>query len=43
MGIDLFPALVVVDPESNTATPIAYGIFTIDKFEENLAIQFAVD
>lgn len=40
MGIKVFPALVVVDPKKNTVTPVAFGLFSMNKIEENLVFQF---
>jgi len=40
MGVKVFPALVIVDPKKNTATPIAYGLISTDKIEENIALQY---
>ena len=40
MGIQHYPALIVVDPIKNIATPVAYGLISADKIEENLILQF---
>ncbi|MCH9625622.1 MAG: hypothetical protein S4CHLAM123_07980 [Chlamydiales bacterium] len=40
MEIALFPALVVVDPRNDIVHPIAFGLVSIDKIEENIMLQF---
>jgi len=40
MGIEVFPALVIVDPKKNVVTPIAYGLISTDKIEENIVVQY---
>lgn len=39
--ITLFPSLFVVDPNSNEIYPIAYGMASQEKIEQNILIQFS--
>lgn len=40
MGISVFPALFVFNPEEKKATPIAYGIVSLDQIEERILLQY---
>ncbi len=40
MGINVFPSLVVINPRKNSVTPIAYGLVSMDKIEENIEVQY---
>lgn len=40
MQVNLFPSLFVVNKETMQAKPIAYGMATVSKIEENIIIQF---
>jgi conjugal transfer pilus assembly protein TraF len=39
-GITVFPALFVINPSSKTATPISYGLVSLDQIESNFTLQF---
>lgn len=43
MGISIFPALFVVNPNDQTATPVAYGLVSLDQIEEKVILQFKKD
>jgi conjugal transfer pilus assembly protein TraF len=40
-NISIFPSLFLVDPENNQLFPIAYGMVSQEKIEENIALQFS--
>lgn len=40
MGVKTFPSIMVVDPISKEAIPIAYGLASIDQIERNIQLQF---
>ena len=40
LGISFFPALFVFDPKEKEATPIAYGVVSLDQIEERIILQF---
>ena len=39
-GLTRFPALFAVNPGSNEVVPIAYGLASLDKVEDNLILRF---
>lgn len=39
-GVSVFPALFVVDPKEQTATPVAYGFASLDQIENKILLQF---
>ncbi len=41
LGIEMTPALVAVNPTTEELVPIAFGLVTLDRIEENIALQFA--
>lgn len=40
MAVSIFPALFVVDPNSKTATPVAYGFVSLEQIENKIMLQF---
>jgi conjugal transfer pilus assembly protein TraF len=42
IGIAVFPALFVINPQEKSATPVAYGFVSLDQIEENILLQFKV-
>lgn len=40
MGVSVFPALFVFNPQDKTATPIAYGVVSLDQIEERILLQY---
>jgi len=40
-NISIFPSLYIVDPENNRLYPIAYGMVSQDKIEENILLQLS--
>lgn len=40
-GINVFPALFAVTPNKQEAVPIAYGLVSFDKIENNLLLRFS--
>lgn len=40
LGISVFPALFVFNPEEKKATPIAYGVVSMDQIEERILLQY---
>ncbi len=39
-GIQGVPALFAIDPESEDVVPLAYGLISVDKIEDNVFLQF---
>ncbi|MFQ5728967.1 MAG: type-F conjugative transfer system pilin assembly protein TraF [Waddliaceae bacterium] len=39
-GLNRYPALFVVDPQSQEAVPVSFGLATLEKIEDNLALRF---
>lgn len=40
MEVTVSPSLYIVNPKSKHATPIAYGLVTLDQIEKNIGIQY---
>jgi conjugal transfer pilus assembly protein TraF len=40
LGIDLVPALYLINPKTNIAIPVAFGLVAMDQIENNIALQF---
>jgi len=40
MGVVACPALFIVDPKTKEATPISFGLNSLDQIERNIALQF---
>lgn len=40
LGIDLVPAIYLINPKTNLAIPIAFGLVAMDQIETNIALQF---
>jgi conjugal transfer pilus assembly protein TraF len=40
LGVDVAPALYLINPKTNIAVPISFGLVAMDKIEENIALQF---
>ena len=40
LGIDLVPAVYLINPKTNVAIPIAFGLVAMDQIENNIALQF---
>ena len=40
LGVDLVPALYLINPKENTAVPVAYGLVAMDQIENNIFLQF---
>ncbi len=40
LGITVFPALFVVNPETEEVVPVAFGMRSLDQVEENIFMQF---
>jgi conjugal transfer pilus assembly protein TraF len=40
LGVGLFPALVIVHPQTQQVIPISVGLVSVEQIENNIAIQF---
>jgi conjugal transfer pilus assembly protein TraF len=40
LGVQIFPAIFIVNPKDSSATPVGYGMISVDKLEENIQKQF---
>lgn len=40
LGVEIFPALLVVNPKTETVTPVSFGMRALDQVEENIFMQF---
>lgn len=40
LGVTVFPALFVVNPETGTVKPISFGMKAMDNVEDNMSLQF---
>ena len=40
LGIHVTPALYLINPKTNVAIPIAFGLVAVDKIEDNIVLQF---
>ena len=40
LGVDITPALYLINPKENTVVPISFGLVAMDQIEENIALQF---
>jgi len=40
IGVEIFPSLFLVDPHTADIRPIAFGLVSIDRIENNIALQF---
>lgn len=40
LGIDLVPALYLIDPKKDIAVPVSFGLVAMDQIEDNIALQF---
>ncbi len=43
LGVDVMPALYLIDPQTDTAVPISFGLVGMDKIEDNIVLQFQED
>ena len=40
LGVDITPALYLINPKNNIAIPISFGLVAMDQIEENIVLQF---
>jgi len=41
LEVQAFPALMIIDPITDNVTPVAYGLLSLEKIEENIVLQYS--